>query len=156
MALERGYRPGIQELPRLAVALADAPEEVLIAWDRQGRFLFHAVGDEHAVYLPRRLTRKFNGGVLIHNHPSGLPPSLRDLDTVLRHGLRRLYVTARIEGIVSLIDVDGGEALLWSRGRPTARRLVWRPVVEASPPIVVEEPAAVAARVAHGLLGDWL
>lgn len=157
VALERGYRPGIEELPRLAAAMADAPEEVLIAWDRQGRFLFHAVGNNHEVKIPRSLTRKLKDSVVIHNHPRGFPPSARDLDTALRYGLRRLYVTTRIRGVVSLTDLGGGEALRRrSQGRVAVMQPAWRPVVEVAPPVAVEGPVVVAAQVAYGLLGDWL
>lgn len=156
VALERGYRPGIEELPRLAAAMADAPEEVLIAWDRQGRFLFHAVGNNYEVKIPHSLTRKLKGSVLIHNHPRGFPPSARDLDTALRYGLRRSYVTARIRGVVSLTDLDVGEALRRSRGRVAVMQPAWRPVVEVAPPVAVQGPVVVAAQVAYGLLGDWL
>lgn len=67
VALEEGYRPGIEELPRLAAALASAPQEVLVAWDRRGRFLFHAAGDGHMVRIPRSLARRLEGSTVIHN-----------------------------------------------------------------------------------------
>lgn len=156
-ALERGYQPELAELPQLAMALADSPSEVLIAWDRHGRFLFHAVGDRHRVQLPRSVVRQLEGSVVIHNHPRGLPPSPRDVDTVLRYRLRRLYVAARIDGVVSLIDIGSGEALRWSRQGgfpPTQAR--WRPVVTTASELAIEEPVVRAARFAYSLLGAWL
>lgn len=156
-ALERGYRPGIEELPRLAAALADAPDEVLIAWDRQGRFLLHAVGNSHEVTLPRDLARELKGSVAIHNHPGGLPPSPRDLDTVLRYRLRRLYVAARVNGVVSLTDIGRAEAM---QGLPVGgvsqALIVWRPVVEPPPALPIQGPETVASQIAYSLLGAWL
>lgn len=156
-ALDRDYRPGIEELAPLAAVLADAPEEVLIAWDRRGRFLFHAVGDSHQVWIPRRLTPRLEGSVLIHNHPSGLPPSPHDLDTVRRYRLRRLYVAARVDGVVSLTDIGRGEAVQkLLEGGSSGTRVVWRPVVEAPPALVVATPDVIASRIAYSLLGAWL
>lgn len=158
VALERGYRPGLEELPQVATALADAPEEVLIAWDQQGRFLFHVVGSNHDVRIGRSLVRQLQNSIVIHNHPRGYPPSPRDLDTVLRSGLRRLYVVARIDGVVSLIDVSRGDALRrWHQGGgfPDARP-AWRPVAATAASNSTARPAAVAAEVAYSLLGMWL
>ncbi|MGH9382271.1 MAG: hypothetical protein ACRD2Z_16925 [Thermoanaerobaculia bacterium] len=157
MALERGHRPGLEELPQLAAALADAPEEVFIAWDRQGRFLFHTVGNSHQVQIPRGLLQRLEGSVVIHNHPRGLPPSPQDLDTVLRYGLQRLYVAARTDGVVSLTDISHDEAMQRSRqgGLPLTYP-EWRPVVETAPALVIEGPVAIAVQVAYGLLGAWL
>lgn len=158
VALERGYQPGIEELRRLAVALADAPSEVFIAWDRQGRFLFYAVGNPHRVQIPRSLLPKLDGSVAIHNHLHRVSPSPRDLDTVLRYGLRRLHVVARIDGVVSLTDISRTEAVKGSRhgGGLPAGYLAWQPVAATAPPPVVEEPTVVAAQVSYRLLGAWL
>lgn len=157
VALERGYRPGIEELPQLAAALADAPEEVLIAWDRQGRLLLHSVGDSHEVGVPRSRVRELEGSVVIHNHPRGLPPSARDLDTVLRYGLRRLYVVARIEGVVSLTEINQGEAMRQLRqGGVPDTYPSWRPVAATASAVVVEGPVVIAVQVAYSLLGAWL
>lgn len=158
VALDRGYQPGLDELPELATALADAPEEVVIAWDRRGRFLLHEVGNRHTVQITRSQSRQLPGGVVIHNHPRGFPPSSRDFSTVLRYRLRRMYVAARIDGVVSLTDIRREQAIQRAHGggvpppQPT-----WRPVVEAAPAIIIEEgPVVAAAQVAHSLLGAWL
>lgn len=157
VALERGYRPMLEELPQLAAALADAPDEVLVAWDRQGNFLFHAVGDSHTVSLPRSVVRQLEGSVVIHNHPRGLPPSPRDFDTVVRYRLRRLYVTARVDGVVSLIDVDRGAAMMWSRrGGIPSTQARWRPVVATTSDLAIEGSVVLAARLAYRLLGAGL
>lgn len=156
MALDRGYRPGIEELHQLAAVLADAPREVLIAWDRQGQFLFHAVGESHRVPIRRSLAQKLKGSVVIHNHPNGLPPSRLDLDTVRRYGLRRLYVTARIDGVISLTDLNDVEALRQSQGRNLVRRSAWRPVVATTPSFDIEGTDVLATQIAYSLLGAWL
>lgn len=157
VALERGHRPGIEELPQLAAVLADAPEEVLIVWDRQGRFLFHAVGDSQTVRIPRPSLDVLEGSVAIHNHPSGSPPSLRDLDTVLRYRLARMYVAARVEGVISLTDIDHDEAVQrWRPSGPLPIQPTWRPVTASAAPLAIGGPAVVAARIAHGVFGAWL
>lgn len=157
VAIEHGDRPGIEELPSLAAALADAPEEVLIAWNRQGRFQFHAVGDSHEVRLSRSLVRELNHSTVLHNHPEGLPPSRRDLDTVLRYRLLRLYVTARIDGVISLTEISRSEAMRrLGQGRPPETQPMRRPVAASAPAPVIEGPVVVAADVADSLLGAWL
>lgn len=157
VALDRGYQPGLAELPQLATALADAPEEVVIAWDRRGRFLLHEVGSRHTVQITRSQSRQLTDGVVIHNHPRGFPPSPRDFSTVVRYGLRRMYVAARIGGVVSLTDISREQAIQWAhRGGFPRSQPAWRPVVEAAPAVMIEGPVVVAAQVAHSLLGAWL
>lgn len=157
VALERGYQPGLDELPQLATALADAPEEVLIAWDRRGRFLLHEVGSRHTVQITRSQSRQLTDGVVIHNHPRGFPPSPRDFSSVLRYRLRRMYVAARVGGVVSLTDISREQAIQRAHqgGFPPSQP-AWRPVVEAAPAVTIEGPVVAAAQVAHGLLGAWL
>lgn len=157
VALDRGYQPGLDELPQLATALADAPEEVVIAWDRRGRFLLHQVGSRHTVQITRSQSRQLTDGVVMHNHLRGFPPSPRDFSTVLRYRLRRMYVAARIGGVVSLTDISHEQAMRRSHeGDFPYSQTTWRPVVEAAPAVTIEGPVVIAAQVAHNLLGAWL
>lgn len=158
MALERGCRPGLDELPQLAAALADAPKEVLIVWDQQGQFLFDALGDTHSVWIPRDRVRELEGSVMLHNHPSGLPHSPRDLETVLCYGLQRSYVATRVNDEISLTGVGWAEA---ATQQATHDRLGCRPprsrrVIKTAPALATERTAVVAAQIADTLLGASL
>lgn len=76
---------------------------------------------------------------------------------MLRYRLRRMYVAARIGGVVSLTDISREQAMQRShRGDFSPSQTAWRPVVEAAPAVVIEGPVVAAAQVAHSLLGAWL
>ncbi|HVR30171.1 MAG TPA: hypothetical protein VMS86_11635 [Thermoanaerobaculia bacterium] len=157
MAIEAGHRPTLDELPAIAAALADSPKEILLAFDRDGRFLLHAVGSGHQVGLAKSALRSLEGAVLIHNHPRGTPPSAVDYDTARRYRLRLHYVVARVEGVVSLAEIGQDAIQRWVRfGDRSISEAHWRPLEPAPPPAWAASAGSAVAEAAHGLLGAWL
>lgn len=152
IALEHGYQPGLDELPAVAATLADAADEVLIVWDHQGVFLTYVVGDNHGVRIPREMARQLKGSVAIHNHPRGMPPSVRDTETVLRYGMQRLYVVTRVDDVIALARIDKRTGFRSHQGfKPS-----WDPIDPVDALVIPESPRVVAAQLAYGFLGDSL
>jgi hypothetical protein len=105
----RGFEASVRSLPR----------EHLRVFSRDGVERFRRAGDSSSVGID---LATLAGNVATHNHPGGMPPSLRDLIIGIEgKALEVRVVTASFDYAVRFSDASRGDLVLQ-----------WRPVMQAA------------------------
>jgi len=94
IAAERPAAPGISSLLAHEARIRGLTTEEGLAWDRNGKLIGHGEGADRVNWSEEQVA-KMEGGTLTHNHPSGLPPSMRDYYFAAKTGLAEMRVVTK-------------------------------------------------------------